>query len=140
MKNVTESQSLKVIEVNGKERFALLVRHFGHVCIEFESILSHVMQEICPKYVCGYWRFFELENGAFYMVPAEDNSYQFEVNSNGFKGLISQEAAGIVATILTLNYMLMAHKTKKLVYKFYLLLDYAMAHEESDAIFAALAG
>ncbi len=138
MRFETNQEHIEATEVKEHERLAALVCHFGNDCIEFESMLYQVMENISPGYNGGYWRIYELNNDGFYMAPAAEKNYQIEVVGNGFQGILNSDAAGVVATIFALNYLIAENKSERLIYKYHLLLDYAGEHKEASKIFSAI--
>lgn len=53
-----------------------------------------------PAYSGGYWQFYNLSNGGFYMAPRLDTI--FEVSCiNGFEGQMTADALGITACLFT---------------------------------------
>lgn len=129
-------------KVTEPKRLATLVKHFGRDCIAFESMVYDVASSLCPDYKDGYWTFYELSNGGFYLSPTDSNIYRIEVTSNYYQGRLSADAIGIVVTIFALNYLLTKTKAndiiEKLAEKYHLLLDYAQDHKERSEIFSAI--
>jgi Antirestriction protein len=54
------------------------------------------MRRLAPEYSGGYWHFYELSNGGFYMAP-ECEPLLLRVEGNGYEGVMSSAAAGITA-------------------------------------------
>lgn len=48
---------------------------------------------LSEDYNGGFWNFYTLTNGGFYMAPAGDKRMRLEVDGNGFSGEMSADAA-----------------------------------------------
>jgi hypothetical protein len=68
------------------------------------------MSEFAGAYSGGSWNFFELSNGGFYMRPPDD-SYEIRVDSNGFHGRMSADAAGIAACLFAFSQLSFEYRT-----------------------------
>ena len=83
------------------------------------------------------WQFFELSNGGFYMSPPED-SYELTIHSNGFRGHMSADAAGITVCLFAFSHLSFEYTTDIISRHYHWLLEYAKDHVEASAIFAAI--
>jgi Antirestriction protein len=63
------SQKIEAREVSNDERLQMLPRHFGRHLLTVENAVYACMRQLSSRYTGGYWRFFELSNGGFYMAP-----------------------------------------------------------------------
>lgn len=115
------------------QRLTALPRHFGTKGCRFESLVYSWMRTLCPEYNGGFWEFYELSNGGFYMAPAaaQQESYLLQCNGNGFSQHVSSNSAGIVACIFALSHMGLYDNCQKL-------LDFAEDLPEAEEIFAAI--
>ena len=93
------------------------------------------MRRLCPDYVGGSWNFVELSNGGFFLFPVEKTQYHLVWPMNLFDGILSAEAAGIVATLYALNTLSSHHK---IISSYYSLLEFVDYHPEASHIFAAI--
>lgn len=132
------SNPIEAIEVRDRQRLATLVRHFGKDCTRFENLLYQLMEGLSPDYQGGYWAFYELSNGGFYMAPTDKPFYQIEVLGNGFDGLLSADAAGLVASVFALHYLIAETESDALINQLQQLLDFAAEHKEAGLIFTAI--
>ena len=78
----------------------------------------------------------ELSNGGFYMSP-DCESLQLRVDGNGYDDRMSGDAAGIVACLFALSHLSFRIPSEMLSRHFQQLLEFAAAHREASAIFAA---
>jgi len=63
--------------VTTPERVAVTAELFGpHFPTQFEPFVYTVAREIAEQYGGGYWLFYRLGNGGFYMAPDSDLRYR----------------------------------------------------------------
>lgn len=129
---------IKTTKVSDKHRLAFLPKFFGKRMIAAENRIYNVMSKICDTYNGGYWNFYELSNGSFYMAPSEDKSYEIGISSNGYEGILSADAVGIVATLYVIYHFACIDESDQMVEQYYLLRDFAAEHSEANKIFAAI--
>jgi hypothetical protein len=72
-------------------RIKALPRHFGRHMLTLERRVYTLMSEFASSYSGGPWRFFELNNGGFYMSPPEA-MYEIRIDDNGFREQMSGDA------------------------------------------------
>lgn len=134
-------------------RLGFLPKHFGsRRYLKGENAVYNWMGALCPGYRGGYWEFLELSNGSFYMRPTGcppqacppgapsatlPHRMLVRVESNGFEGDVSADAAGIIATLFALNY-LACGGAEELADKYYALREFALDHPESASILGAI--
>lgn len=122
------------------QRLNFLPRFFGEKFMMIgERAVFDWMGRLCPDYNGGYWNFYTLSNGGFYMAPKCQSAMKISVDGNGFDGEISADAAGIVTTIFALDYL--ANRTNNYRYVDLMdsLKDYAFKyHPEAGLIYRAI--
>jgi hypothetical protein len=118
-------------------RMGTLPRHFGRHMLTVEGHIYDFLSQFCSAYHGGVWQFLELSNGGFYMSPPED-TYQLQVDGNGFKGCMSADAAGITVCLFTFSHMSFGYATDIFSRHFYQLREFAQEHPEAALIFAAI--
>ena len=118
-------------------RIGTLPRHFGIHMLTVEGRIYDFLSDFCPSYGGGVWRFYELSNGGFYMSPPED-CYELTVAGNGFRGLLSADAAGITVCLFAFSHLSFEFTTDVFARPYHLLRDYAKDHPEAGLIFAAI--
>lgn len=120
------------------QRMHFLPRVFGHqYMLRGEAAVFNWLAEICPDYHGGLWDFIDLSNGGFYLRLITDTPMDIVVDSNGYSGTLSPDAAGIVATLFALNDLLW-RGADHLHDAFYLLRDLAAEHPEARLILQAI--
>jgi hypothetical protein len=53
---------------------------------------------LSPDYRGGYWHFYRLANGGFYLAPASDQDFRVS-SPNGFTGTLTPDAFGITCCL-----------------------------------------
>ena len=129
--------------VADKTRLQFLPRHFGsRFLVRGEALVYAWLRRLCADYDGGFWRYYDLTNGGFYMAPDLPRTLCLEVDGNGFSGDLSADAAGIVATLFALGQLAAeaegTDQADALIDRFHYLRDFAGSHAEAGAIFAAI--
>lgn len=113
-------------------------RHF----LRGEGAVYDWLSRLCPAYDGGYWEFFELSNGGFYMAPRSSATFRLSVDTNGYSGEVSADAAGIIATLFALNGLMWrvgpGPDVNLLVDRYEALIEFARQHCESEDINRAI--
>lgn len=120
------------------ERLAFLPKYAGKWMLSVENGVYTALSRFCEGYTGGYWNFYELSNGGFYMAPDLDGILPLFIDSNGYEGDVSADAAGIISTLFALNYVCNLSSDEKLIDRYYWLRDFAGEHAEADEIFTAI--
>jgi hypothetical protein len=103
-----------------------------------ESAIYDFMAEHARAYRGGFWNFFELSNGGFYMAPVGQGTFDVHIEGNGFEGAMSADAAGIAACLFAFSHLSFRIQSDSLVNHFYQLRAFALEHAEVSAILAAI--
>lgn len=127
-------------KVPENERNTFLPKMLPHGFIQFEARCFAVMSQQADVYIGGMWDFFELSNGSLYIAPADyPDGFNLDVPTNGYRGHLSSDAAGIVASLLALNALCWAPSpSERVVEQFYGLRDFACGHPEALEILGAI--
>jgi hypothetical protein len=126
-----------------RERPNALPRHFGvRFMMVAETAIFNTMHILCDDYTGGFWEFFDLDNGGFYMAPRgpAQKKVRIEVDTNGYGGEMSLDAAGIVACLMAFSHLSFQYdgKTDAFAEHYHWLREFAVDHAEAGAIFAAI--
>lgn len=124
--------------VHDDHRLSFLPKHFGSMLASAEQDIYTILRHICSSYTGGYWHFYELSNGGFYLAPDMDELLPIFIESNGYDGLLSADAAGIITTLYVLNRLTWVTESEKTINQYYLLRDYIAHHKEAREIYAAI--
>ncbi|MDH2430966.1 antirestriction protein [Pokkaliibacter sp. MBI-7] len=106
--------------------------------ILFEMNTFRQLDSYADAYHGGQWQFFALSNRGVYMAPIGEGQLTLEVPSNHFTGSMSFDAAGIVASLFTLNMLAWKTNNDDVGESFYRLRDFACAHAEASSILRAI--
>ena len=101
------------------------------------------MRRLCAAYTGGFWEFYTVgDEGAGFMVPRMDGPLSISVETNGYEGQMSAEAAGIVVALFALNHLMYhtpdAGAAAVLGDRYEELRVFALEHPEHAAIFGAI--
>lgn len=66
--------------------------------LQLEPVVYGITGRMAGEYTGGYWHFYMLSNGGFYMTPAEDKVFHVKCQ-NMYEGDLSADALGITACL-----------------------------------------
>ena len=139
--NPTDDDTPALIEarlVDDSRRLSMLPHYFGRRMMMFESAVYNFMHRFGPDYRGGFWQFYELGNGGFYMAP-DGESFRFQVDTNGYEGVMSADAAGITVCLFACSHLSFYNGGDELfAERFHQLREFVLQHAEADEIFAAI--
>lgn len=141
-----QSQELAPVVANlvaEGDRLSFLPTFFGqHLMMRGEALVFGWLDRLSEDYNGGYWHFYTLTNGGFYLALASDKPMRISVEGNGFDGEMSADAAGIVATFFALSQLTGEVQGTKagdtLIDRYFFLRDFAAEHVEARLIFRAI--
>ncbi|HEF8783820.1 TPA: antirestriction protein [Providencia alcalifaciens] len=82
-------------------RLRFLPAKLGRYYLVFENAIYHWMNRHAVTYRGGYWEFYQLSNGGFYLQPPKN----YMLNSpNGFCGEVNVQEAGIIVCLILLSH------------------------------------
>lgn len=119
-------------------RIDCLPRHFGVMGIVVEHAVYGTLARMAENYRGGYWHYHELDNGGFYMAPENDTPYLLIVEGNGYEGIVSPDAAGIVACAMAYSHLSFRSDGPLFAKAFHQLRAYIFTHPEHAEILQAL--
>lgn len=117
-----------------EERLDFLPHYCGKHFLQFENSVFAIMQEYATDYNGGYWQFYRLSNGGFYIALEDDKRHQVENPNNYFSGEMSTEALSLGVNLFALNVLTWKTEDQKLVDHYYALRDFASEHAEAAQI------
>jgi hypothetical protein len=94
---------------------------------------------LSEQYDGGFWEFYALSNGGFYMAPTSQETFHV-VCANGFEGDLSAEAFGITACLYAYGLLSFAADEKlaeECARQYHWLREYAGTHAEAAGIWKA---
>ncbi len=113
---------------------------FGmHFPLKLEPAIYKFADQLSSEYNGGYWDFFTLSNGGFYMAPRADGTYRVSCE-NGYQGELSADALGIVACLYAYSHLSFAEGDfgELCAEHYHWLRAFVMEHAEAGAILAAI--
>jgi hypothetical protein len=132
------SAKIDAREIPSDERLQILPRHFGRYMLTVEYAVCAFMRKLANQYTGGYWNYFEISNGGFYMAPTHDTPFNVLVDTNDFEGQMSADAAGITACLFALSHLSFQIADESIAEHYHQLRDFAVYHAEASAILAAI--
>lgn len=126
-------------QVEETARIDFLPTVFGsRLMMHGEAQVYAWMRKLSADYKGGFWQFYNLSNGGFYMAPTGLDKLHILCEGNFFAGDLSADAAGIVATLFALCYLANYAEDDSIIERYHLLIEYAGLHEEASKIFRAI--
>jgi hypothetical protein len=114
---------------------------FGvHFPMQLEPVIYDITSSMATEYKGGYWDFYKLTNGGFYMAP--DTEKPFSVScQNYYTGTLSGDALGIVACLYAYSHLSFSRNEKiarMYARHYHLLREFMMEHPEVAEILGAI--
>lgn len=123
------------------QRLHITAQYFNrHFPLAIEPTVYTFADHLAEDYHGGYWHFYTLSNGGFYMAPMADNPFQVSCDNN-YEGQLSADAFGIVCCLYAYSHLSFSSQpalSNLCTTQFHDLRDYALDHAESSAILAAM--
>ena len=86
-------------------RMSVADRLFGiHFPLQLEPVIYGITERMAPEYKGGYWEFYLLSNGGFYMAPASDSTFHVTCD-NMYEGELSADALGITSCLYAYSHL-----------------------------------
>lgn len=106
--------------------------------LQLEPFIFSMASRLSEDYGGGYWLFYTLDNGGFYMAPDSDGQFQV-VSENGWEGFMSADAFGIAVCLFTYSNLSFGSGqfAETCAEQYHALREYMMDHAEARAILAA---
>lgn len=127
--------------LNDSERIALPAQLFGvHFSLLVEPFVYAITESMSHEYKGGYWQFFKLSNGSFYMAP-DSETYHPVACQNGYKGILSADALGITACLYAYSHLSFLDNpmlAETCTEQYHLLRNYMLEQTEAEGILEAI--
>lgn len=106
--------------------------------LHLEPCIFGIASRLSSDYQGGYWEFYVLSNGGFYMAPVQDAPFQVQAQ-NGFLGTLSPGAFGIAVCMYAYSGLSFGEDVfaETCAEHYHLLREYALDHPEVGSIMAA---
>jgi hypothetical protein len=140
-----EERSMSNIEiiqrhlVSEEQRSSITADLFGvYFPLQLEPFIFSMASRLSEDYGGGYWLFYTLDNGGFYMAPDSDGKFQV-ISPNGWEGFMSADAFGITVCLFAYSNLSFGSGqfAETCAEQYHLLREYMMDHAEARAILAA---
>lgn len=123
------------------QRLSHTAKIFGaHWPMVIEPIIYHITDRMAEDYQGGYWHFYTLDNGGFYMAPDDDRMFQV-ICDNYFSGELSADALGITACLYACSHCSFSKDKvfgRLMADHYHLLRAYMFEHPEVAGILRAI--
>ncbi|MCF8160498.1 MAG: antirestriction protein [Polaromonas sp.] len=122
------------------DRLAFVDKLFGiNFPMRLEPTVFDMAARLAVEYNGGYWAFYALSNGGFYMAPRTDTIFEVSCE-NGFEGKLSADALGIAACLYAYSHLSFGEGAfaETVSQHYHLLREYMMGHPEVRGILGAI--
>jgi hypothetical protein len=133
----SETHKIEAYKVSDHARIGTMPRHFARHMMTVEHKIYSLMGRFVADYNGAFWEFYELSNGGFFMAPRIP-SVRLSIESNGFQGQMSADAAGITVCLFAFSLLSFERNEEVFVRHFHWLRDFALGHSEAAQIFATI--
>lgn len=123
---------------SASERLQCLPEIAGRDCVVLEHTIYDMLGILSDDYDGGYWDYFRLSNGGFYMAPKESKSFHMRCAANGFEGVVSANTAGIIATAMAYSHLSFRPRVDCFVSAYERLSEFIFQQPDAEIIRAAL--
>jgi hypothetical protein len=114
---------------------------FGaHFPLVIEPVVYGITERMAEAYHGGYWHFYSLDNGGFYMAPDDDQVFQVSCD-NYWTGELSADALGIAACLYAYSHCSFSRDEvfgRLCADHYHRLQAYMFEHDEVAAILGAI--
>lgn len=124
--------------IKENQRISHTAKLFGsNFPMALEPATYQFSERLSPDYSGGYWHFYQLSNGGFYMAQDDEEPF-LVISDNGFEGIMSADALGITACLYAYSNLSFDTKLTEICARHYhLLLEFMLEHAEVRAILSA---
>ena len=120
-------------------RISVTGKYFGlRFPLSVEPTVFGITERMARDYHGGYWDFYTLSNGGFYMAPSGDDVFHVTCN-NCFEGDLSADALGITACLYAYSNLSFSNGrfARVSARHYHLLREFMFEHSEVKAILGA---
>ena len=121
-------------------RMAVTGKCFGlHFPLHLEPVVYGITERMTEDYSGGYWDFYTLSNGGFYMAPSTDDTFNICCD-NQYQGSLSADALGITACLYGYSHLSFSDGrfARVCACHYHRLREYMMEHPEVSTILGAI--
>ena len=141
MIDTAQETPITATPLDDAQRMSVPARLFGVMfTTRIEPFIFGIARTLSKDYDGGYWEFYTLSNGGFYMAPAADEVFHVRCG-NGHEGTMSGDALGVTCCLYAYSHLSFAGPDAlagECARQYHLLREYMLAgHAEAPAILAA---
>lgn len=122
------------------QRINLTADLFGaYFPLRLEPFVYAMTSTLSDDYSGGYWHFYILSNGGFYMAPDGDGKFQV-ISENGHECFMSADALGITVCLYAYSHLSFGDGdfAETCTQQYHLLREYVFEHTEAREILAVI--
>lgn len=107
--------------------------------LQLEPFIFSTASRLSDDYGGGYWLFYTLDNGGFYMAPDSEGQFQV-VSPNGWEGFMSADAFGIAVCLFAYSNLSFGSGqfAETCAEQYHMVREYMMDHAEARAVLRAV--
>lgn len=127
------------------KRLAFLPSKLPTSFLDFENAVYSIARSHAEEYTGGYWQFYELSNGGFYMGLEGAEPIAIDIASNGFSSTEDADTYSIIICLFAFSELSALYydrgnpEYEQLATYYHVLRDYvARCHQHANSIFAAI--
>jgi hypothetical protein len=128
------------LQVADDQRINLTADLFGiYFPLRLEPFVYAITSKLSDDYSGGYWHFYTLSNGAFYMAPDDEGKFSV-ISENGHECFMSADALGITACLYAYSHLSFGDDefAEICAQQYHWLREYMFEHAEVQGILAAI--
>ena len=107
------------------EKLDFLPTHVGKEFLQYENLVYTLMAKACENYSGGFWDYYSILNGGFYMLFDSDKPLRLQWSVNYFDGELSSDAASIGINFMAQNALSWETRSESSTDAFYAFREYA---------------
>lgn len=131
----TTTTALTATAITGPARLDFLPKLFNEQSYLYgERAVFEWMRRLCQDYNGGYWEYYKVSNGAYFMAPRRPEPVRLQWALNWSDETVSPMAAGIVVTLFGIYQILESFPDDDMAERYRLLCQYAYELPESRSI------
>ena len=131
---------IEITRVSEDQRLSFIENRFGiHFPLAIEPTVYAFADRLCADYAGGYWNFYTLSNGGFYMSPEGKETFHL-CCENTFEGDLSADAFGLTCCLYAFSHLSFSDSEdlgQLCGQHYHWLREAVMDHPESGKILAA---
>lgn len=133
--------SINRVIIPEESRIQHTAKLFGvHFPCWLEPYIFELTRNIAPSYQGGYWHFYSLSNGGFYMALDSEQEYAV-ICENGFEGHLSADALGVTSCLYAYSHLSFCNHrgfAEMCAEQYHLLRSFMLEHQEAKVILRAI--